>query len=66
MWDRVRSTAIRLWKDEQGASLLEYSLLVGIILAVTVAIVGAVGTWVTGRWTGLCTALNITCPGTTP
>lgn len=49
--------AISLWKDRRGASLLEYSLLIGIILAVTVAAVGALGVWATGRWTTLCTAL---------
>jgi pilus assembly protein Flp/PilA len=52
------SIAISLWKDRRGASLLEYSLLIGIIVAVTAVLVGAVATWVTGRWSSLCTALT--------
>ena len=53
------SIAISLWKDRRGASLMEYSLLIGIIIAVTVGAVGAVATWASGRWTTLCTALAI-------
>jgi Flp pilus assembly pilin Flp len=57
------SLAISLWNDRRGASLLEYSLLIGIIVAVTATLVTAVATWVTGRWSGLCMALtgNATC-----
>ena len=32
MLREVKSFAVRLWKDEQGASLLEYSVLIGLIL----------------------------------
>ena len=39
MLHRVKRTAVRLWKDEGGASLLEYSVLIGIILAVSIAAV---------------------------
>ena len=59
MLQRTKSMAIRLWKDEGGASLLEYSLLIGIIVAVTVGVITAVGVWTTGRWTALKTALGI-------
>jgi Flp pilus assembly pilin Flp len=59
MLQRTKTTAIRLWKDEGGASLLEYSLLIGIIVAVTVGVITAVGVWVTGQWTTLKTALGI-------
>jgi pilus assembly protein Flp/PilA len=52
------SIAISLWKDRRGASLLEYSLLIGIIVALTVTLVTAVGVWVTGRWSTLCSALT--------
>lgn len=48
-------------KDESGASLVEYSLLIGLI---TVAVVGAVvgiGTWANTQWDSLCTAVSATC-----
>jgi pilus assembly protein Flp/PilA len=60
MLGRAKSTAIRLWKDENGASLLEYSLLIGIILAATVAVVGLVGGWALTQWKTLKAALGIT------
>ncbi len=59
MLSLAKSIAISLWKDRRGASLLEYSLLIGIIVAVTVGVITAVGAWVTGRWTALQTALGI-------
>ena len=62
MLRRARTIAIRLWKDERGASLLEYSLLIGIIAALTAAAITAVGAWVTGRWTAMAAALGITLP----
>ena len=33
MLHSIKTTAIRLWNDESGASLLEYSVLVGLITA---------------------------------
>jgi Flp pilus assembly pilin Flp len=60
MLHRAKSIAIRLWKDEGGASLLEYSVLIGLIIAITVAAVTAVGLWASGRWDALKTALGIT------
>jgi len=58
MLSRAKSTAIRLWKDEGGASLVEYSVLIGIILVVTVGAITAVGTWASGRWGSLQTLLG--------
>jgi len=40
-------------KDESGAALVEYSLLIGLITVGVVAMVIAVGAWVTGEWTQL-------------
>jgi pilus assembly protein Flp/PilA len=59
MLHRARTIAIRLWKDEGGASLLEYSLLIGIVAAVTVTAIAAVATWVSGRWGSLATSLGL-------
>lgn len=45
-------------KDESGASLIEYSLLVGLITVGVVLTVVAVGGWVGTQWTALDTTLN--------
>jgi Flp pilus assembly pilin Flp len=55
---KIKSAAVRLWKDERGASLLEYSVLIGLIVAGVVATITAVGTWTSGRWTHLESVLG--------
>lgn len=45
-------------KNESGASLIEYSLLVGLITVGVVLTVVAVGDWVGDQWTSLDTTLN--------
>jgi len=52
-WNIVR----RLGKDEEGASLIEYTVLLGILLIAVIATIGAVGTWINGQWSGLQKAL---------
>ncbi|TIP84790.1 MAG: Flp family type IVb pilin, partial [Mesorhizobium sp.] len=37
--------------DENGAAMVEYTVLLGIITAATIAMIILVGTWVTGQWT---------------
>lgn len=44
--------------DDSGAAMVEYSILVGIIAAASILAILAIGGWVTGRFTGLCTVLN--------
>ncbi len=46
-----------LHKDESGAAFVEYSVLIGLILAVSVTTVGLVGTWSGARWVALEAAL---------
>jgi pilus assembly protein Flp/PilA len=43
--------------DEDGAALIEYTVLLGLMLVAVVATIGLVGTWVSGKWTTLNTAL---------
>ncbi|MBB3066280.1 MULTISPECIES: Flp family type IVb pilin [Limibacillus] len=45
-------------RDEDGASLIEYSILIGLIAALVVAIIGAVGGWINTQWDTLNTALT--------
>jgi pilus assembly protein Flp/PilA len=53
-WNVVR----RLGKDEEGASLIEYTVLLGILLVAVIATIGAVGTWVNNKWHTLQTQLS--------
>jgi pilus assembly protein Flp/PilA len=54
---RAKEIALRLWKDESGASLVEYSVLIGIITAAAITSIFAVGGWVSTKWSGLSTEL---------
>ncbi|TRC82166.1 Flp family type IVb pilin [Mesorhizobium sp. WSM4310] len=55
--------------DENGAAMVEYSILIGIITAATITFIIAVGVYVTNSWTTLCNNLltdtanstNMTC-----
>jgi len=60
MITKIRDTAVNLWRDERGASLLEYSVLIGLITAGVVVTIIAVGGWVGTQWTTLKTNLKIT------
>jgi pilus assembly protein Flp/PilA len=45
-------------KDEDGAALIEYTVLLGILLAATLVAIGVVAAWITGQWTGLNVTLG--------
>jgi len=48
----------RLGKDEDGASLVEYTVLLGLLLVAVIAVIGSVGTWIGGQWSTLCKSLS--------
>lgn len=48
----------KLHADEEGAAFIEYTALLGVILAVGLSVLIAVGGWASGRWTSLCSALK--------
>jgi pilus assembly protein Flp/PilA len=50
--------------DENGAAMVEYSILVGIIAGAAILAILAIGGWVTGRFTGLCGRLAASTVGT--
>lgn len=52
--DRLAS----LGRDEDGAALIEYSLLIGLIAVAAVAIMTTVGTSIVTKWTTLNTKLS--------
>ncbi len=59
---QIENLKDRLGRDQSGAALIEYSILIGLITAVAVVAVGVIGTWVTGRWTGLVANLGLALP----
>ncbi len=58
MLNGMKRFALRLRKDESGAAMVEYSVLIGLITAATIAMVVAVGLWANTQWTTLNTALQ--------
>jgi len=49
----LMSLVKKLVRDEQGGEVLEYALVAGLIVVLSIALIGAVGTKVLGRWTSL-------------
>jgi pilus assembly protein Flp/PilA len=48
----------RLAQDEDGAALLEYTVLLGILLVAVIAVIAAVGGWISKEWTALNSKLT--------
>ena len=46
-----------LKQDEDGAALIEYTVLLAILIIAVIATITAVGAWVNGQWTSLNSAL---------
>jgi pilus assembly protein Flp/PilA len=44
--------------DENGAAMVEYSILIGIITAAVIVLIIGVGIYVKDQWTSLCTNLK--------
>ena len=59
MITKMKHEIARFRKDEKGAALIEYSILIGIITAGVITIVIAVGGWVAAQWTNLASALGV-------
>jgi pilus assembly protein Flp/PilA len=55
---RLRGFFARLRKDEKGATMIEYSILIGIITAVAITFIIAMGGFVSGAWSLLCDNIN--------
>jgi len=50
----------RLFRDERGTALMEYSILLGMIVVAVIAIVVFAGDWVSAQWSALSTGLGTT------
>jgi pilus assembly protein Flp/PilA len=55
---KMLKTFDNLRKDENGAALIEYTVLLGILVVAVIALITAVGTWVATQWSTLNTTLN--------
>jgi pilus assembly protein Flp/PilA len=53
-WNLVR----RLSKDEEGAALIEYTVLLGVLLVAVIVTIVAVGGWINNKWNALQTQLS--------
>ncbi|CDX60188.1 Flp/Fap pilin component [Mesorhizobium plurifarium] len=62
---KLMTMARQFRDDENGAAMVEYSVLIGIITAAAIAIILAVATFVQGAWSTLCSALSSSTPGCT-
>lgn len=51
------NSLVQLKKDEEGAALIEYTVLLGIMLVAVIATIILVGGWITTQWTTLQAAL---------
>ncbi|OBQ87929.1 MULTISPECIES: Flp family type IVb pilin [unclassified Mesorhizobium] len=56
--EKLISIAKRFRDDQNGAAMVEYSILVGIIAGAAILAIVAIGLWVSGRFGGLCDILD--------
>ena len=57
LFNQLKEDAFRFKKDEDGAALIEYTVLLGILLIAVIAVIGAVGVWISGQWSALNSSL---------
>jgi pilus assembly protein Flp/PilA len=48
----------RVVKEEDGAALVEYSVLLGVMLVAVIGTIVLVGGWINTKWAALLTALS--------
>ncbi|CAN7359858.1 Flp family type IVb pilin [Mesorhizobium amorphae] len=55
---KLMTMARQFRDDDNGAAMVEYSILVGIIAGAAILIIVGIGLWVGGRFTELCSDLD--------
>jgi pilus assembly protein Flp/PilA len=55
---KVLQLTKKLVDDEQGAALVEYTVLLGIMLVAVITTISLVGGWMTTKWAALWSALS--------
>ena len=62
IWRALMSKAVRLLnqirKDEEGAALIEYTILLGIIAIAVIGFATTISGWITTQWSTLCSKLT--------
>jgi pilus assembly protein Flp/PilA len=62
IWRALMSKAVRLLnqvrKDEEGAALIEYTILLGIIAIAVIGFATTISGWITTQWSTLCAKLT--------
>ena len=61
---KLMTMARQFRDDDNGAAMVEYSILVGIIAGAAILIIVGIGLWVNGRFTDLCADLAASNIGT--
>jgi pilus assembly protein Flp/PilA len=50
---KILALVQKIKNDEEGAALIEYTVLLGIMLVAVIATIVLVGTWISGQWVTL-------------
>jgi len=60
MWPEKKVTDLmkRFVSDERGLETVEYAIITGLIVAGTIATIGLIGTWVSGKFEALESEMN--------
>ena len=58
----AKTLAARFWKDESGATLIEYTILISLITVALVGTIGLVAGDLGARWVELRDALGVAAP----
>jgi pilus assembly protein Flp/PilA len=56
-YDQLKTVVTEFKKDEGGAALIEYTVLLGILLIAVIALIAFIGTWISGQWSALSEAI---------
>lgn len=55
---KLMTIARKFRDDEEGAAMIEYTVLIGLITVATIATIALIGIWVTGAWKDLQSAVG--------
>ncbi len=54
----IKSVSARLHRDDRGATMVEYSVLIALITIGTIALISTVGGTITTNWSTLSTTMS--------
>lgn len=58
--DRFKKTLKSFWDDENGAAMIEYAIIIGVIAVAVVGVVAWIGSWALAQFENLETELQTT------